>query len=275
MGRCPARPTRFLMRVLGPLILLTAVHGATADETGAERMQELEKRVEALEAELAPLKAELAEIRQKSTPTSQPNILAAEQSSTLQTSGFLHVFGDPLHLDVCPFTLGSFEYDVTASLSETVSTSGALVFTQDQIALGVGFVDVHLGEKGVGPRRRIFGEPGFHLQVGRFERVVRCIADGNLDVRTSLRQADELQDFAAALGHTTESLTTRIRRLREIHRQMHMLAGEIGTSAERAPALDALQEQITEAERMLSQFTIPPLPGDLVQQPTHREEGQR
>lgn len=107
----------------------------------------------------------------------------------------------------------------------------------------------------------------------RFERVVRSIAEGNLDVRTSLRQADELQDFAAALGHMTESLTTRIRRLREIHRQMHMLEGELRTSAERAPALDALQEQIAEAERMLSQFTIPPLPGDLVQQPTHREEG--
>ncbi len=169
MVRCLARRARFATRVLGPLIFLAAVHGATAEETGAGRMQQLEKRVEALEAELARLKAELAQMRQESVATSQPDILAAEQTSTLQTSGFLHVFGDPLHLDVRPFTLGSFEYDVTAALSETVSTSGALVFTQDQTALGVGFVDVHLGAKGVGPRGRIFGEPGFHLQLGRFD----------------------------------------------------------------------------------------------------------
>ncbi|MBI2838671.1 MAG: methyl-accepting chemotaxis protein [Acidobacteria bacterium] len=109
----------------------------------------------------------------------------------------------------------------------------------------------------------------------RFARVVRSVADGDLDVRTSLRQVEELQEFAAALGQMTESLAARIRRLRELHRELRKLAIELAPSAEQAPAIDALREKIAEAGRILDQFTIPTHSGSLEVRASHQADGHR
>lgn len=111
------------------------------EESQEERIRKLEQRIESLQAELSQLKPELSSLREvKKAESVHTAILTPSSSTSLKGNGFLHISGDPLDLDSRPFTFGSFEYDLTASLSGNVSTSGALVFMADATTLGVGFV---------------------------------------------------------------------------------------------------------------------------------------
>lgn len=69
-----------------------------------------------------------------------------------------------------PFDYGTFELDLEYSYGEHYAVSTALVWDDgDAPSLAVGVVDYHLFDDGVPVRGRIFDEPGFHVQVGRFD----------------------------------------------------------------------------------------------------------
>ncbi|MFQ5685416.1 MAG: hypothetical protein ACE5GV_02020 [Candidatus Scalindua sp.] len=69
-----------------------------------------------------------------------------------------------------PFDFGAFEMDLEYPYNEHYSVSTALVWDDGATPeLAVGVVDYHLFDDSVPVRGRIFDEPGFHLQAGRFD----------------------------------------------------------------------------------------------------------
>lgn len=69
-----------------------------------------------------------------------------------------------------PFDFGAFEMDLEYPYNEHYSVSAALVWDDGATPeLAVGVVDYHLFDDGVPVRGRIFDEPGFHIQAGRFD----------------------------------------------------------------------------------------------------------
>jgi hypothetical protein len=69
-----------------------------------------------------------------------------------------------------PFDFGAFELDLEYSYGDHYAVSTALVWDDGATPeLAVGIVDYHLFDDDVPVRGRIFDEPGFHVQVGRFD----------------------------------------------------------------------------------------------------------
>lgn len=69
-----------------------------------------------------------------------------------------------------PFDYGAFELDLEYSYGDHYAVSTALVWDDGETPeLAVGVVDYHLFDDDVPARGRIFDEPGFHVQVGRFD----------------------------------------------------------------------------------------------------------
>lgn len=68
-----------------------------------------------------------------------------------------------------PFEYGAFELDLKYAYNEHYAVSTALVWKDDSAAVRAGVIDYHLFGDSVPIRGRIFDEPGFHVQVGRFD----------------------------------------------------------------------------------------------------------
>lgn len=68
-----------------------------------------------------------------------------------------------------PFEFGVFELDLEYAYNEHYAVSTALVWEDDSASVGVGVIDYHLFDDSVPVRGRIFDEPGFHVQAGRFD----------------------------------------------------------------------------------------------------------
>jgi hypothetical protein len=68
-----------------------------------------------------------------------------------------------------PFEYGAFELDLEYAYNEHYAVSTALVWEDDSAVVGAGVIDYHLFDDSVPIRGRIFDEPGFHVQVGRFD----------------------------------------------------------------------------------------------------------
>jgi hypothetical protein len=150
-----------------PIALAPAAGAAQED-----RVEILETRIAALEGELNTMKAELESLRSGVAPRAEAvpeEVAPLDRPPFIEHSGFLEVLGDASNFDAENFSVGQFEYDVNVGLANGVSGSGAFVFEDGAATLGVGFLDVHIGGRAVGPRGRIFGERGFHVQIGRFD----------------------------------------------------------------------------------------------------------
>ncbi len=131
----------------------------------AARIQALEEKArEADDLQEATLKAELKEL--KNEVVSQVN---EEESGGLDISGFFDVTARTENNDDRTFDLGALEVDMEYGYDEHFSVSTALVWDGDDAEVGVAVVDYHLFDDRVPPRGRIFEEPGFHLQGGRFD----------------------------------------------------------------------------------------------------------
>lgn len=101
-----------------------------------------------------------------------PGIRAEETTPELGISGFFDVNAGPAGKRDNPFALGPFELDLESTLNEHVSGSAAIVYQDDIAEVGVGFVDLHMfgeGQSSSSPRGRIFSDPGYHVQIGRFD----------------------------------------------------------------------------------------------------------
>lgn len=68
-----------------------------------------------------------------------------------------------------PFEYGAFELDMEYAYNEHYAVSTALVWEDGSADVAAGVIDYHLFKDSVPVRGRIFDEPGFHVQVGRFD----------------------------------------------------------------------------------------------------------
>lgn len=68
-----------------------------------------------------------------------------------------------------PFEYGALELDLEYAYNKHYAVSTALVWKEDSAAVRAGVIDYHLFGDSVPIRGRIFDEPGFHVQVGRFD----------------------------------------------------------------------------------------------------------
>lgn len=68
-----------------------------------------------------------------------------------------------------PWDIGPVELDLEWGYGENFSVAGALVFEDGAADVGVAVIDYHQFNHEISPRGRIFDEPGFHVQLGRFD----------------------------------------------------------------------------------------------------------
>lgn len=144
-----------------------------------ERINQLEKVVESQQEEISELKEaqgsapsdpapEGLETRLESFKDELLDIVAGEQSP-LEISGFFDVTAQYTNERDNPFEFGVLELDLEYPFNEHYSISAALVWDDGTSDVGFGVVDYHWFDDNVPARGRIFDEPGFHIQAGRFD----------------------------------------------------------------------------------------------------------
>lgn len=87
----------------------------------------------------------------------------------LDISGFFDMLARSENEGERPFDLGAFELDLGYSFMDQFAVSSALVWDGAGSNVAVAVIDYHLYDHRIPARGRIFTEPGFHLQAGRFD----------------------------------------------------------------------------------------------------------
>lgn len=163
--------------LLQGLLIAPLIHAGTLpDERGAE-MQALEARLQRLEALVRNQQLRIEQLQANNKPAaasvSEPFSDVVEPASAgLDISGFFDVQARTTNRSERTFELGDLEVDLEYLHDDHFSANAALVWDGDaaaDVAVAVAVVDYHLFDDNIPPRGRIFGEPGFHLQLGRFD----------------------------------------------------------------------------------------------------------
>ncbi len=175
-----------------PLLLLAASPLAAATDEAevraivARMLAGKEAQIERLEARIRELEAQVATLR--ATPPPAPPAAAGTAPETapataaeaepvggeteengLQLSGFFDVLARTENEANRPFDLGAVEVDLQYDLAGQFAVSSALVWDGGSADVAVAVMDYHLYDHSIPARGRIFAEPGFHLQAGRFD----------------------------------------------------------------------------------------------------------
>ncbi len=130
----------------------------------------LESRLRELEAEVKRLREGRAAKPDARGPAPVPEEPAtAGDGDGLQISGFFDVLARTENENDRPFDLGAFEVDLQYDLAGQFAVSSALVWDGGSADIAVAVMDFHLYDHSIPARGRIFTEPGFHLQAGRFD----------------------------------------------------------------------------------------------------------
>ena len=87
----------------------------------------------------------------------------------LEITGFFDVTLQSQDERDSPFEYGAFELDMEYAYNEHYSVSTALAWEDGSADVAVGVIDYHLFNDSAPVRGRIFDEPGFHVQAGRFD----------------------------------------------------------------------------------------------------------
>ena len=83
--------------------------------------------------------------------------------------GFFDVTAHTTDTSEHPFDLGGLELDIQFNHGENFAVSTALVWEGDAAEVAVAVLDYHVNTHTVPTRGRLFGEPGYHIQFGRFD----------------------------------------------------------------------------------------------------------
>ena len=89
--------------------------------------------------------------------------------NTLDIAGFFDFTAHAEKNADSTFSLGGLELDLQYDKVDNFAVSAALVWSEDAAEVAVAVVDYHIYDHDVPTRGRIFNEPGFHLQLGRFD----------------------------------------------------------------------------------------------------------
>jgi hypothetical protein len=162
------------------LLTVPTLYAETLPDQGRAKTEVLEQRLHQLE-ELVRQQQIIIEQLQANTrmidsndkeisPLEQDVEVIDSDISGLGISGFFDVQARSENRSDRTFEFGDLEVDLEYIHNAHYSASAALVWDGDQSAeVAVAVVDYHLFDDNIPPRGRIFTDPGFHLQLGRFD----------------------------------------------------------------------------------------------------------
>ncbi len=126
-----------------------------AEETDQQHIQALQQKLEELQNQINAL---------SDNPASA---MHADDSLTL--SGFFDITLHTTDNSETPFDPGALELDIVYDKAKHFAISSALVWTEDAAEVGVAFLDYHIYDHNIPVRGNLYEDPGFHLQLGRFD----------------------------------------------------------------------------------------------------------
>jgi len=135
------------------------------DENLPEKSNYTEQQGQAIEQ----LKIEVAELKKQLDYQTATEDSEEEQPSALQLGGFFDINAQASTENGQPFSLGGLELGIQYDQIENLAVSAALVWSEDSAEVAVAVLDYHANSHNVPTRGRLFGEPGYHLQLGRFD----------------------------------------------------------------------------------------------------------
>ena len=169
----------FISFILGWLVV-SSIYAEPLSDSQELKAKALEQRLQRLEAlvkqqqlliEQLQANDQMAESSASAGSDTEPmSDMAESESAGLDISGFFDVQARSDNRSEQTFELGDLEVDLEYVHDEHYSASAALVWDGEESAdVAVAIVDYHLFNDNIPPRGRIFSEPGFHIQLGRFD----------------------------------------------------------------------------------------------------------
>lgn len=150
----------FMLFVLAyPLSAYTA--GKNVD---VELLEQLEKKLELQQTQIDNLNLSISKLS-----ATQESDSESSDYGGLDLEGFFDVTAHTTDNTEHPFDLGGLELDIQFDHGENFAVSTALVWEGDAAEVAVAVLDYHVGAHDVPVRGRLFGEPGYHIQFGRFD----------------------------------------------------------------------------------------------------------
>lgn len=140
---------------IGCLLITQLISASYAEDNQQHQIQELQQQLEKLQLQIDTLSI-----------NSESNSHADNQ---LTFSGFFDITLHDTRNNDKPFELGGLELDLQYDAAEIFSLSSALVWTDDGAEVAVALLDYHNYDHNVPTRGRLFEEPGYHIQLGRFD----------------------------------------------------------------------------------------------------------
>ena len=166
--------------LLGSIVVPT-IHAEALPDAQDAKTRALEQRLQRLETLVKQQQLLIEQLQAKDKVVEQYGVsepVSAESMSEgvetdntgLDISGFFDIQARSDNRSEQTFELGDLEVDLEFVHDEHYSASAALVWDGEETAdVAVAIVDYHLFDDNIPPRGRIFSEPGFHLQLGRFD----------------------------------------------------------------------------------------------------------
>jgi len=112
---------------------------------------------------LDELREEIESLKQK-LESIEPN-----NPTPLSWSGFFDITAKNTTSTDNPFNLGGLELGIQYDQVDNFAVSVAFVWSEDVAEIGVAVLDYHANNHNIPTRGRLFGEPGYHVQFGRFD----------------------------------------------------------------------------------------------------------
>jgi len=166
-----------------PLFLLlftVSAQAETLNDTTVPGTDTLEKRLERLEALVREQQRIIEQLKANNDGaddvSTEPVAVNSDSEPTdtdargLNISGFFDVQAKSHNHSEKTFEFGDLEIDLEYIHDDHYSASAALVWDGEESSdVAVAVIDYHLFDDNIPPRGRIFIDPGFHLQMGRFD----------------------------------------------------------------------------------------------------------
>lgn len=148
--------------VLGLLTTIFILNMIFTGIASAQNIDSLQQRLEQQQQEIQALKARL-------DSTDGPDFLSEDHSNELDVSGFFDFTVHTTNSSKHPFDLGGLELDLQYDKTNRFALSTALVWSDEDTEVAAAVIDYHIYDHNVPVRGDIFSQPGFHLQMGRFD----------------------------------------------------------------------------------------------------------
>ncbi|TNF34397.1 MAG: hypothetical protein EP315_07270 [Gammaproteobacteria bacterium] len=121
------------------------------------------------ELKVQQLQQQLEQLQQQINALSTATPDTPHGDNELNISGFFDITLHTTDSHETPFDPGALELDIVYDKALNFAISSALVWTEDGAEVGVAFLDYHVYDHNIPVRGNLYEDPGFHLQLGRFD----------------------------------------------------------------------------------------------------------